>query len=184
MVEQCTKLMVIRHAEKPDGNAGVFGVTEAGKTDENELTVRGWQRAGALVRFFNPSNPACLRSGITVPGAIFAARPTEAHPSKRSLSTVTPLAADLNLEIRADIALHQEVVLIAAAKDAAASVLICWHHERIPNLLVALGVATTDWPDEVFDRVLVLDRAKDGWSLSVMGQHLLPGDSYTNRLID
>ena len=55
MAGHCTKLMVIRHAEKPDRQAGILGVTEAGVADTNELTTKGWQRAGAFVRFFNPS---------------------------------------------------------------------------------------------------------------------------------
>jgi len=64
MAGDCTKLMVIRHAEKPDKQAGISGVTEAGMADKDELTVKGWQRAGALVRFFNPSVPARLGAGL------------------------------------------------------------------------------------------------------------------------
>jgi hypothetical protein len=177
MAEDCTKLMVIRHAEKPDKQAGISGVTEAGMADKDELTVKGWQRAGALVRFFNPSRPAILRAEVAVPGAIFAAPPTDDNPSKRPLHTVTPLATDLGLKIRTDFALHQEKDLVAAALGAATAVLICWHHERIPRLAAGLGVEIEAWPDEVFDRVLVFDRAGDGWTLSVVQQHLLPGDS-------
>lgn len=177
MVEVCAKLMVIRHAEKPDKQAGIAGVTEAGVEDKHALTTRGWQRAGALVRFFNPSSPASLRAGVAAPGAIFAAPPTDDDPSKRSLHTVTPLATDLGLKIRANFALHQEKDLVAAALDAATAVLICWHHERIPKLVAPLGLETKAWPDDVFDRMLVCDRVGDGWKLTVVQQHLLPGDS-------
>jgi hypothetical protein len=169
--------MVIRHAEKPDKQAGIAGVTEAGVGDKEELTAKGWQRAGALVRFFNPSLPAMLRAGVAVPCAIFAAPPTGDNPSKRPLHTVTPLATDLGLKIQTDFALHQEKDLVAAALSAATAVLICWHHERIPKLVAELGLEIEAWPDEVFDRMLVFDRAGDGWKLSVVQQHLLPGDS-------
>jgi hypothetical protein len=177
MAGNCAKLMVLRHAEKPDKQAGIFGVTEAGVADKDELTTKGWQRAGALVRFFNPSLPENLRVGVAVPGAIFATPPTDDNPSKRPLHTVTPLAADLGLKIRSDFALHQEKSLVAQALDAASVVLICWHHERIPRLGAELGIQIEAWPDGVFDRVLVFDRSGDRWMLSVVQQHLLPGDS-------
>jgi len=177
MQGHCTKLMVIRHAEKPDKQAGVSGVTEAGVPDRDELTVRGWQRAGALVRFFHSSDPANPQTRVAVPGAIFATPPTGDTPSTRPLHTVTPLAADLDLDIRTDFALHQEKELVAKALNAAPVVLICWHHERIRKLVAELGIEIEDWPDEVFDRVLVFDRSTDGWRLSVVQLHLLPGDS-------
>jgi hypothetical protein len=177
MVGNCAKLMVIRHAEKPDRQAGIFGVAETGVADKDELTTKGWQRAGALVRLFNPSRPENLRAGVAVPGAIFATPPTDDNPSKRPLHTVTPLATDLGLKIRTDFALHQEKGLVAQALDAAPVVLICWHHERIPRLVAEVGIEIEAWPDEVFDRVLVFDRSAGGWMLSVVQQHLLPGDS-------
>jgi hypothetical protein len=174
---RCTKLMVIRHAEKPDRQDGVSGVTEAGIPDKDELTAKGWQRAGALVRFFNPSARPNPGTGIAVPGAIFATPRTDDNASKRPLHTVTPLARDLNLDVRTGFSLHQEKALVAQALDAAPVVLICWHHERIPKLVAELGVEIEEWPDEVFDRVLVFDRSPDGWSVGVVQQHLLPGDS-------
>jgi hypothetical protein len=51
-----TKIMLIRHAEKPDDKDG--GVDQKGNADNHDLIVRGWQRAGALVQFFaNPPDP-------------------------------------------------------------------------------------------------------------------------------
>ena len=48
------KIMVIRHAEKPDDAGTIFGITIEGHQDSEELSVRGWQRAGALATFFAP----------------------------------------------------------------------------------------------------------------------------------
>jgi hypothetical protein len=172
----CTKLMVIRHAEKPDKLAGIAGITEAGVPDKDELTAKGWQRAGALVRFFNPS-AASLHSGIAIPGAIYATPPTDDEPSRRPLSTVAPLAAALALPVRINFPLHREADLISDALGAAAAVLICWHHERIPKLVAHLGIGIEDWPAPVFDRVLVFDRAGSAWTKSSVQQHLLPGDA-------
>ena len=97
---KCTKLMLIRHAEKPDGQANIGGVSEAGAADRNDLTAKGWRRAGALVRLFNPAPPGGLRPGLAVPGAIFAAPATDDDPSKRPLHTAAPLAADLGLTVQ------------------------------------------------------------------------------------
>jgi hypothetical protein len=155
----------------------ISGVTEAGARDKDELTVKGWQRAGALVRFFNPPVAPNLGAGVAVPGAIFATPPANDSPSKRPLHTVTPLATDLGLDIRTDFALHEEKTLVARALGAAPVVLICWHHERIPKLAGELGIEIEDWPDGVFDRVLVFDRSGVRWMLSVVQQHLLPGAS-------
>ncbi len=175
MPGNCVKVMIIRHAERPQ--AGIGGVSEAGAIDKQELTARGWQRAGGLVRFFNPSVPAALLPGLAVPGAIFASPATDDNPSRRPLHTVTPLATDLGMQVRKDFAVHQESELMAAALNVATIVLICWHHERIQKLAANLGNEIEPWPDEVFDRVLVFDRAGDTWKPSVVHQHLLPGDT-------
>ncbi|MER9191238.1 hypothetical protein [Mesorhizobium australicum] len=45
-------VMIIRHAEKPIPGGPDLGVTEQGESDPASLTVRGWQRAGGLCRFF------------------------------------------------------------------------------------------------------------------------------------
>ncbi|MFH6781697.1 MULTISPECIES: hypothetical protein [Methylobacterium] len=177
MTATCTKLMIIRHAEKPDKLAGISGVTEAGETDRDDLTVRGWQRAGALVHFFNPATPVGPTPGLAVPGAIFATSPNGDSPSKRPLHTVSPLAADLGLRVRTDFTVHQENDLIAAALRAAKTVLVCWHHERIAKLAAPLGITIAPWPDDVFDRVLLFDAAGAGWSTGTLRQHLLPGDA-------
>lgn len=43
-----TKIMLIRHAEKPRDDGSVRGVAADGRQDPEELVVRGWQRSGAL----------------------------------------------------------------------------------------------------------------------------------------
>ena len=44
-----TEILLIRHAEKPDDSDSGPGLTSDGRDDPKSLTVRGWQRAGALV---------------------------------------------------------------------------------------------------------------------------------------
>ena len=70
-------VMIIRHGEKPSADGTIAGVTTDGDADPNELSVRGWQRAGALVRFFAPIAGAPLRPGIATPAHVFAQRPVD-----------------------------------------------------------------------------------------------------------
>ena len=54
-----TVILVIRHAERP-GAAFGEGITESGSLDEESLTVRGWQRAGALAVLLSaPGTTSC-----------------------------------------------------------------------------------------------------------------------------
>lgn len=174
--------MIIRHAEKPNKLAGVSGVSAIGVPDRDELAVKGWQRAGALVRFFNPRPLQGFAPGIVTPDAIFATNPDDENPSKRPLRTVEPLASDLGLNIRLDFAVHQERDLVAAVFIAAPVVLISWHHERVQKIAAALGVdQIEDWPDDVFDQVVVFDRGDAGWTDRVVLQSVLPGDRKPSR---
>ena len=57
MPPKASKIMIIRHAEKPTGQQD--GVDESGTSSPHHLIVRGWQRAGALACFVR----TCLRAG-------------------------------------------------------------------------------------------------------------------------
>jgi hypothetical protein len=43
------KIMVVRHAEKPDKTDDTHGVDSEGQKNKKDLAPRGWQRSGALV---------------------------------------------------------------------------------------------------------------------------------------
>ena len=66
--------MVIRHAEKPDDAGNVLGITIEGHRDPQELTVRGWQRAGALATFFVPPDDHLRDQRVEKPLMVFAGR--------------------------------------------------------------------------------------------------------------
>jgi hypothetical protein len=172
-----TKIMLIRHAEKPDDKDG--GVDQKGNPDKHDLIVRGWQRAGALVQFF--ANPRDPNGPIKPPGTIFATEPTSGSESKRPLHTVTPLKQRLNIPIDSTIPVGSEPDL---AKKAAASdgvVLIAWHHEKIPaiaNLILQNKTAPQKWPDDRFDVVWIFtrDTPTAPWKFAQAPQLLLVGD--------
>jgi hypothetical protein len=89
------RILIIRHAEKPHEPPceNDDGVKKSGEIDKESLTVRGWQRAGALVHFF--TSEADLS-----PDAIFAAGIGEIRPSRRPKQTLMPLAEWLGIKIQ------------------------------------------------------------------------------------
>ncbi|HTV74977.1 MAG TPA: hypothetical protein VME66_14860, partial [Candidatus Acidoferrales bacterium] len=70
---QATKILVIRHGEKPNGSSAL-GITADGTPDPESLIVLGWQRAGALVPLFDPAS-ALPRPGLAVPQKLYASSP-------------------------------------------------------------------------------------------------------------
>jgi hypothetical protein len=70
-----SKVMIIRHGEKPQPGEPELGVDENGNVDKNELIVRGWQRAGALARFFLPKDDEPTDAPLSKPTYLFAAAP-------------------------------------------------------------------------------------------------------------
>lgn len=197
-----TKIMVIRHAEKPDGKPGdPVGVQVSGAEDPDSLIVQGWQRAGALASFFSPANANLTGLGIAVPDVIFASDDHK-HPapsgaeqgshSRRPIETVTPLAAKLGLGIDQSCWLGNEPALFTAATNSSGVVLICWQHEAIPtiaNLFVPPPTPIPQgwpvpqtWPGSRYDVVWVFDPPAGGqgpWVFSQALQQLLAGDGDT-----
>jgi broad specificity phosphatase PhoE len=174
------KIMIIRHAEKHQHGSHGRGVTEDGLPARHELTVRGWQRAAALVHFFAPIGAAATGSAIQTPQAIFASNATKQSPSLRAMHTVGPLAATLGISVNHNYAEDQEPALAAALSTAPSSVLVAWHHGHIARLAKEIAGAHLPcpghWPDERFDLVWILDRHGSGWSFSQLAQCLLPDD--------
>jgi hypothetical protein len=173
-----TRIILIRHAEKPDANDG--GVDQKGNPDKHDLVVRGWQRAGALVQFF--ANPRDPNGPIKRPATIFATEPTTGSESNRPLHTVTPLAKFLNLNVDSTIAEGSEDALVKAAVAANGVVMIAWHHEKIPaiaNLVLQNQSAPQKWPGARFDVVWIFtnDTPTAPWKFAQAPQLLLANDS-------
>ncbi len=196
-----TKIMVIRHAEKPGTYNGqpYAGVNTAGavcgKAGAESLVTFGWQRAGALVAELAP--PWGPKAPVLAqPAHIFACDPTSEggkKPSQRHYETVIPLAAQLGLTISATYRKenYQGVAADALSRDGA--VLICWQQERIPLIARALLTATdttaplgvpATWPTGAngprYDLVWVFDRPAGNGPITgftQFAQMLLPGDA-------
>jgi len=139
-----TKIMVIRHAEKPGSYngaqyAGVNNLgTVAGVDGAKHLVTLGWERAGALVTLFGaPWGP---KPPLATPQFLFASNPTVKHgddttdagPSNRPYETLIPLAAKLGLTTDVCHGKSHFANMVTAALACDGVVLIAWQHEDIP----------------------------------------------------
>jgi hypothetical protein len=177
------KIMLIRHAEKPNGDSGP-GLMPNGVENPRALTLAGWKRANALVGLFNPSDGALPRPPLAKPRSLFASGSESLRPKQ----TIAPLAAALNLSIRTFLK-GQEVELVAAAKKAEDPVLISWQHQGIPDIasLIRGGAdgVPPRWPGHVYDVVWVFDLQPSGaWSFAQVPELVMPGDSGTPISLD
>lgn len=176
-----TKIMLIRHAEKPSDDGSVAGVSPAGQTDPDALVVRGWQRAGALVRFFAPLHGAFADQRLATPDVIFASSVAKHGKSWRPKQTVLELASALRLTLDLRFAKGDEAGLVESATAANGRVLIAWEHEAIPDIanriLGSNTICPQKWPPLRFDIVWIFDRLGNGWSFAQVPQLLLSGDS-------
>ncbi len=157
-------VMILRHAEKPDGPQA--------KTDPN-LSPRGRERAAALAKVIPEHFPK--------PQILIATEPSK--ESNRPVETLTPLAEALGEKIHDQFKDDQYKELahavLAEPKYAGKVVLIAWHHGKIPHLAKALGArhAPHEWNEKVFDRVWEIRYEHGEAKFENLPQHALPGDS-------
>jgi len=171
------RLQLIRHAEKPDARAGGQGVDEHGAPDPASLSVRGWQRAGALVNFFAPLGTYPRDPRIHRPTSLWAAASSER--SRRPVSTLLALAQALGIAVREDIASEDVDRFVDALDRCDGTVLASWRHEHmraIARALVGPDAPVGDWPDDRFDMVWVFTRRDERWRVEQVEQMLLAGD--------
>jgi hypothetical protein len=173
-----TKVMIIRHGEKPEPGQPPFGVDENGGTNKDELIVRGWQRAGALARFFWPLNGALSDPRLATPASLFAPIPNATEPSKRALHTLGPLSALSGLAINTPYGVGDEAKLAQEIARQNGVVLLAWEHKHIKDIVKALSggaIKSPHWPGDRFDMVFVLTPPFTGGVVQVP-QMLLSGD--------
>jgi broad specificity phosphatase PhoE len=137
-------VLIIRHAEKPEREEMAL-----------HLTPLGMKRAELLPELFVKS--AKRPDPFPRPDFLFAAKNSKA--SHRSVETATPLAEKLKMPLHAEIKNEDFGILAkelrSESKFAGKTILIAWHHGKIPELARALGAADapTTWPGKSFDRV-------------------------------
>ncbi|QAY97335.1 flagellar basal body-associated protein FliL [Methylovirgula ligni] len=147
-------MLIIRHAEKPAGDNSGPGLAPAGVA-----------RAKAYVDYLQH-----LRiDGAPVKiDAIIAT--ADSQDSDRPRLTVTPFAQASGLKIEQPFP-DKEVKALAhwlAAGEPHRTVLIAWHHGKMPKLLNQLGANPDEllpdgyWPEDTYDWVILLRYDDDG----------------------
>lgn len=181
-LRRATKIMLLRHAEKPAKDNAPFGVNRKGMRSKEALTVRGWQRAGALTNLFAPAHGQFQDPSLATPQFLYASKPVLRRGSRRSLQTLTPLGEKLAIKINADFERAEFVRMLADVFSRNGVVLICWQREYIPEIAsLILGnrtVAPPDWPEDRYDMIWVfdLDRSSSMYRFNQVPQELLGGD--------
>src|SRR5271169_2342502 len=115
-------VLIIRHAEKPDGGPG--------------LSPAGEQHAAAYTNYFR--NYVVDSKPVKLDYLFCAADSANSH---RSRLTLEPLGASFGLKIDARFKATQckELAHEIQARPHGKHILICWHHGSIPQLVQALG---------------------------------------------
>ncbi len=187
MAFTASKLMLIRHAEKPIAasapNPAYNGIDVYGNPDKDSLIPQGWQRAGALIKLFtSESGP------LPAPQFLFAPNQFGNGTSKRPYETITPLSQKLGISINPPQAQYSKgdyVAMLTAATSCNGTVLIAWEHGEIPDLaawiLQNTNITVPKWPGSRFDIVWVfdLDASSGTYSFNQAPQLLLAGDLAT-----
>jgi len=106
--------------------------------------VQGWQRAGALVRFFSPLSAQFQQLGIDQPQFLFASGPVSkkdkqagtGSKSFRPEQTITPLSQfrGEDFPINLNFAEGEETEVAAAVVECGGVAAIAWQHENIPAI--------------------------------------------------
>lgn len=162
------RILFLRHAEKP--------------AQGPELNARGRVRAAALPSLFlrDPRAAAWGR-----PAALYAGAPQKPGGSVRSIETLEPLGWALGLPLvekfrRDDVQAVAASLLSDPALDGK-TVVVCWEHKRIPDIIRALGFtgAPATWGDNVYDRIWIIDFDAAGHPVRFrdLPERLMPGDS-------
>jgi len=181
-VRQATKIMVIRHAEKPPSHRPPYGIMLDGAREKESLTTRGWQRAGALASFFAPANGAFQDPSLAKPQFLYASKPVKHKGSRRPFETIMPLAEKLTITINSNFQKFETESMLEDAFLCKGVVLISWQREYIlqitDQILGNKAVAPPEWPEDRFDVVWVFDRHSSSaqYSFKQIPQSLLMGD--------
>jgi hypothetical protein len=184
-IAKATRIMLLRHAEKPAKDSTPYGITEKGKRSSESLEVRGWQRAGALANLLAPTNGRLQHASLATPQFLYASKPLRRKGSRRPMETITPLAGKLGVEINLSFARFECETMIRDVVSHKGVVLICWQREYIPaiaqQILGEKKIAPPIWPEDCFDMIWVfeLDRRTLKYKFRQVPQKLLAGDRAT-----
>jgi len=174
-------IFIIRHAEKPVGKAK--GVEINGDRSEDSLIPRGWQRAGALARLFDPFDSP-PRRGLAKPEQLIAPLYPAGNANHRTHETLAPLSELLERSVEKPFKEGQEKELgrYMSSDAKAPVVLIAWEHHLIPDIAKNIKPLKNEvpdkWPEDRFDLVwsFALSGSPGAYVFTSISQMLLHGD--------
>ena len=174
-------IVLLRHAEKPVPGSAIRGVDEHGNPDVNGLSVQGWQRAGALVRWLCPVDRP-PRFGQ--PTFLCAAKTTSRRPSRRPVLTLLPLSRALHLPVHAEFETNAVADAALALARTDGTRVVSWRRRLLPSLARATARQLncdaqdipSNWPADRFDIAWVFVRHPEGWRFEQETQNLLAQD--------
>jgi hypothetical protein len=136
---QVQKVVIIRHGEKPDKG--------------DNLSCKGFNRSLQL--------PAVLYAKYKVPGKIFVPSMgnTKSASHLRMLETITPFAVKYNLSINSKYDVDDVKEMAGAILKTNGYALVVWEHDKIDNLVKALGADAKGmkWGDDDFDSIWIIN---------------------------
>ena len=180
--KRATKILLIRHAEKPGKDSAPYGVTADGERSKESLAIRGWQRAGALADLLAPADGHLRHPSLAQPQFLYASKPLRRKGSRRPIETITPLAQKLAVRLNSNFARNDYENMLEEVFLCAGVVLICWQREYIPEIATyILGdnkIVPQHWPEDCFDIIWVfdLDRSSNCYKFRQVPQKLLADD--------
>jgi len=146
-------VLIIRHSEKPEAEAGT-GLNSAGEI-----------RARLYAKYFQPFQ----EEGLSIPvDCLYAG--ADSKNSFRPRLTLEPLSKATGMPLHTNIGTKDSQILVQELKTEVHGQhpLIAWRHGEIPTLLRAFGAVPEkllpngQWPDDVFDWVILLKMGSDG----------------------
>ena len=177
-----TLILALRNGEKPAdaedpgrplGDAGP-GLDEHGEVNSSSLTIRGWQRAGALAgsRLCRSLPPGGDEVSVLVP--------QYEHPrNHRAYQTVDAVAQNLGSEPESICDAGDVDGLFASVMAHRGTVVVCWEHDALARFCRHLApVVPEKWPEGRFDVVWRFTPAAEigAFAWEQVSQRLLPGD--------
>ncbi|KAI9205666.1 uncharacterized protein BJ171DRAFT_422919 [Polychytrium aggregatum] len=190
-----TVVILVRHAEKLVWEQGLcpedHKLAKAAYVDDHQLSSKGWERAHALVPYFqHRGEMGEILQSFPLGGIIgqdVDLGPEPFGQSERCLQTVEPLSQATGIPItrfiKRDFAEAIEAVR-ARAEWKGRSVVVSWAHQMLRDWALALGVDPAEipgkWPGKRYDLtwVIVPGAGADGRpQLRQYCQRLLYGDS-------
>jgi len=144
-------VLIIRHSEKPDTGTG--------------LNAAGEIRARLYTKYFQPFQEEGLSIQVD---SLYAG--ADSKNSYRPRLTLEPLSKSSGMPLHSNLGTKDSELLVQALRTEAHGQhpLIAWRHGEIPTLLRAFGASPEEllpngqWPDDVFDWVIVLTIGPDG----------------------